>query len=116
MNLSEIIETIKKLVEVRIKIAISKLTDDLSTILTRMAVLILMLIVGLLALLFASFSLAFYLGAQMESIYLGFLAVAAGYLCALLLLYMIRNTLSLQQTLKSGLTRFIFLFKRKRSL
>lgn len=115
MNLSEIIETIKKLVEIRIKIAINKLADDLSTIVTRVVVLVLMLMVSLLVLLFLSVALAFFLGQQMNSVYLGFLTVGVGYVLILLILYLSRNSQSLQQMLKSRLTRFIFLFKHKGS-
>jgi len=115
MNLSEIVETLKKLVEVRIKIAISKLADDLTTIITRVVVLILMVMTGVMVLLFGSIALAFFLAERMESVYLGFLTVGGVYLLVLFLLYLIRNTLSLQTTLKSGLTKFIFLFKQKRS-
>ncbi|WP_209331023.1 phage holin family protein [Lunatimonas salinarum] len=113
MNLSEIVETVKKLVEVRIKIAVNKLADDFASIVTRVVVLILMVMTGVMVLLFGSIALAFFLAEKMASVYMGFLTVAASYLVLLLLLYLVRNSASLQTSLKSGLTKFIFLFKQK---
>ncbi len=113
MNLSEILATVKKLIELRIKIAYNKLMDDISTIVTRVVVLILMVLAGMFVLLFGSISLAFYLGELLDSVYLGFLCVGGIYLLLLFILYLIRNTLTLQTSLRSSLSQFIFLFKNK---
>jgi len=113
MNISEILNTVKKLVELRIKIAYSKITDDISTIVTRVVVLIMMVLAAMFVLLFVSISLAFYLGTLIDSVYLGFLSVGGIYLLLLFILYLIRNTMTFQTRLKSNLTKFIFLFKSK---
>ncbi|HSI76176.1 MAG TPA: phage holin family protein [Lunatimonas sp.] len=113
MNISEILDTVKKLIELRIKIAINKITDDISTAVTRVVVLIMMVMAGVFVLLFASISLGFYLGTLFESVYLGFLSVGGIYLLLLLILFLIRNTLTFQTSLKTSLTKFIFLFKSK---
>lgn len=113
MNLSEILETVKKLIELRIKIAFNKISNDISTIVMRVVVLIMMVLAGMFVMLFGSISLAFYFGELLDSIYLGFLCVGGIYLFLLLILYLIRNTLSFQARLKSGLTKYIFLFKAK---
>lgn len=113
MNLSEILETVKKLVELRIKIAFNKITNDISTIVIRVVVLIMMVLASMFVLLFSSISLAFYFGELLDSVYLGFLSVGGIYLLLLLILYLIRNTLSFQTRLKGSLTKFIFLFKAK---
>lgn len=113
MNLSEILETVKKLIELRIKIAFNKISNDISTIVTRVVVLIMMVLAGMFVMLFGSISLAFYFGELLDSIYLGFLCVGGIYLFLLLILYLIRNTLSFQARLKSGLTKYIFLIKAK---
>lgn len=113
LNFSEIIETIKKLVELRVKITIHKVADDISTVITRIAVLVLMGLAGIFVLFFASMALAFFLGHLMDNTYLGFLSVGGMYLVLLLILYSMRNTLSLQGSLKHSLTKFIFVFKRK---
>jgi hypothetical protein len=113
MNLSEILDTVKKLVELRIKIAFNKIADDISTIVTRVVVLIMMVLTVMFVLLFGSISLAFYLGEILDSVYLGFLSVGGFYLLVLFILYLIRNTLTFQTSLKSSLTKFIFLLKPK---
>jgi hypothetical protein len=114
MNVSEILATVKKLIELRIKIAFKRLSDDISTIVTRIVALILMVLAGMFVLLFGSISLAFYLGELLDRVYLGFLSVGGIYLLLLLILYLVRNTLSFQTSLKGNLTRFIFLSKTKR--
>lgn len=113
MNISEILNTVKKLVELRIKIAYSKIADDISTIVTRVVVLIMMVLAAMFVLLFGSISLAFYLGTLLDSVYLGFLSVGGIYLLFLFILYLIRNTMTFQTSLKINLTKFIFLFKSK---
>lgn len=113
MNISEILETVKKLIELRIKIAFNKITEDISTIVTRVVVLIMMVLASMFVLLFGSISLAFYVGVLLDSVYLGFLSVGGFYLLILLILYLIRNTMSFQSRLSSSLTKFIFLFKTK---
>ena len=113
MNISEILETVKKLIELRIKIAFNKITEDISTIVTRVVVLIMMVLASMFVLLFGSISLAFYLGDLLDSVYLGFLSVGGFYLLVLLILYLIRNTMSFQSRLSRSLTKFIFLFKTK---
>lgn len=113
MNISEILDTVKKLIELRIKIAFNKFTDDISTAITRVVVLILMVLAGMFVLLFGSISLAFYVGTLFESVYLGFLSVSGIYFLFLLLIYLIRNTFSFQNYLKKSLTKYVFLFTSK---
>ncbi len=113
INFSELINTIKKLVEIRVKILIEEIKDDISTVFTRIVVLILMLITSLFILLFGSIALAFYFAALVESTHVGFLVVGGIYVFILLILFMIRNSLSLQTNLKRSLGNFLFIFKRK---
>jgi hypothetical protein len=113
INFSELITTIKKLIEIRIKILIEEIKDDISTVITRLVVLILMLLTSLFILLFGSIALAFYFATLSESTHVGFLIVGGIYVFILLILFMIRNSLSLQSNLKRSLGSFLFIFKRK---
>ncbi|WP_114747844.1 phage holin family protein [Pleomorphovibrio marinus] len=113
LNLSELINTLKKLIEIRIKILLEEIKDDLSTIFTRVVVLVFMVLTSLFILLFGSIALAFYFAVLMESTHAGFLMVGGIYLFILLILFLIRNSFSLQSSLKRSLTSFLFIFKRK---
>lgn len=112
MNFSEIVETIKRLVEIRIKIAVTRITDDLSTIVTRIVMLVLMVLAGMFVLLFGSVALGYFLSVQLGATHLGFLSVAGIYFLIFIILYLVRNTLSLQTSLKTALMKFVFLAKR----
>ncbi len=113
LNFSELINTIKKLVEIRFKILVEEVKDDISIIISRIVVLVLMLLALLFILLFGSIALAFYFALLMESTHMGFLMVGGIYVVLLLILYMIRNSMSLQTNLKRSLGSFLFLFKRR---
>lgn len=112
LNFSELINTIKKLIEIRIKILIEEIKDDLSTIIVRVVVLVFMVLASLFLLLFGSIALAFYFAVLVESTHIGFLMVGGIYLFILLILFMIRNSFSLQSNLKRRLISFLFMFKR----
>lgn len=113
-NISEIVDTLKKLIEVRIEMLKEGIRSRLTSLFTRIAVLVLMGIFFLFLLLFASFSLAFYLSELSRSPSLGFLYVAGIYLIIVIILYFIRNSLQLQANLRSSLTRFVFFGEKKK--
>lgn len=113
-NISEIVNTIKNLIDVRIEMIQEGLRTRMTSLITRIAILVLMVIFGLFFLLFASFSLAFYLSEVSRSPFLGFLYVAGIYLLIVIILYLIRNSLQLQANLRSSLTRFVFLGEKKK--
>ncbi|MFC4872260.1 phage holin family protein [Negadavirga shengliensis] len=114
ISISEVVTTIKKLIEIRFEILKNEIQDELGIIVARVVVLVSMVLASLFILLFCSISLAFYLGELYASPYLGFLMVAAIYLLILLILYIIRNSSVLQVNLKNSLASFVFLFKKRR--
>lgn len=113
-NISEIINTIKQLIDVRINMIQEGIQTRITSLVTRIAILVLMGIFALFLLLFASFSLAFYLSEITRSPFQGFLYVAGIYLVIVIVLYFIRNSLQLQANLRSSLTRFVFLGEKKK--
>lgn len=113
LNFSELVNTIKKLIEIRFKILIEEVKDDISIIISRIVVLVLMLLASLFILLFGSIALAFYFAVLVESTHMGFLIVGGIYAFILLILYMIRNSMTLQTNLKRNLGSFLFIFKKK---
>ena len=112
-NISEIIFTLKNILEVRLEMIKEGIRARLISIASRVAILILMGIVGLFILLFASFSLAFYLSEISHSPFLGFLYVTGIYVILFVVLYFIRNSLKLQANLQSSFTQFVFLGKKR---
>jgi len=109
LNVSEIVQTIKKLIEVRLKIVRDEVQEQFSSILTRIFILIMMGIVSLLMLLFFSISMAFYISELTYSTYKGFLYVGLVYLVVLFLLYLIRDSISTRGgSLQENLKGFIF--------
>ena len=113
-NISEIINTIKQLIDVRMEMIQEGIRTRITSLITRIAILVLMGIFALFLLMFASFSLAFYLSEVSRSPFLGFLYVAGIYLVIVIVLYFIRNSLQLQANLRSSLTRFVFLGEKKK--
>lgn len=113
-NISEIVNTIKNLIDVRLEMIQEEVRTRITSFVARIAILIFMGIFALFLLLFASFSLAFYLSEITRSPFLGFLYVAGIYLVILIILYFVRNSLQLQANLRSSLSRFVFLGEKKK--
>jgi|SRR5690606_34862568 hypothetical protein len=113
-NISEIVNTIKKLIDVRLEMIKEEIRVRISSFIARIAILVLMGIFALFLLLFISLSLAFYLSEVTRSPFLGFLYVAGIYLVILVILYFVRNSLQLQASLRSSLSRFVFFGEQKK--
>ena len=108
LNISEIIQTIKQLVEVRIQLIQDEISEQLSSVLARIFLLLLMATISVMILLFASFSLAFYLSELMYSTYKGFLYVALIYLLVFVFIYFLKDTKSILDSFQKFLRNFIF--------
>lgn len=116
LRIGEIIQTIKGIVETKVDIVKLEIQDQISGILSRLLILILMGGSLLLVLLFLSLSLAFYLSQYFESPHMGFLLVGLLYLLVLLLLFLARDHDSTQDKMQKGLKSFIFrvrIFKKR---
>jgi hypothetical protein len=107
-NVSEIIQTIKQLIEVRVTLVKEEINDRISAIFARIFLLVLMAMASLMVLLFASFSLAFYLSEKMYSTYKGFLYVSLIYVLVFLLFYFIRESRGVTNPTQKFLKKFIF--------
>ncbi|MFD2036425.1 phage holin family protein [Belliella marina] len=112
LNVSEILQTIKQLIEVRIEIVKNEIKDQFSDIFSRIFILVLMGLFSMMILLFASISLAFYLGEILYSDYKGFLYVSLIYLILFVLFYFLRESKSILQTFKHLFRTFIFRIKK----
>jgi ABC-type phosphate/phosphonate transport system permease subunit len=108
LNVSEIVKTIKELIEVRFQIVRDGIKEKISAILTRIFLLILMATVGFLVMIFASISLAFYLSELTYSTYKGFLYVGLIYLLILMFLLLIRSSKRLLVRIQDFFTTLIF--------
>ncbi|MEX2595019.1 MAG: phage holin family protein [Anditalea sp.] len=113
-NIAEIVKTIKEIIEIRIQMIKGEIRERITSLVSRVVVLVLMGITALFMLVFASFSLAFYLSELSRSAFMGFLYVAGIYLLILIVLYFIRNSLKLQANLKSSFTKLIFYGKKRK--
>ncbi|MDP4657389.1 MAG: phage holin family protein [Algoriphagus sp.] len=108
LNFTELIQTFKSLIETRIELVKSDIQDQLVGILSRLILLILIGSILLVAGLFLSLSLAFYISQVTQSPYLGFLVVAVCYLLVVVLLYLTKDTRGFQQQGNIFLKKFIF--------
>ena len=108
VNFTEIIQTIKSLVETRIELVKSDIQDQLVGILSRLILLILIGSILLVSGLFLSLSLAFYISQVTQSPYLGFLVVALCYLVVVVFLYFTKDSIGFQQQFNAFLKQFIF--------
>ncbi|MCH7397772.1 phage holin family protein [Belliella sp. DSM 107340] len=112
LNVSEIVQTIKQLIEVRVDIVKNEIKDQFSDIFSRIFILVLMGLSSLMILLFASISLAFYLGEILYSPYQGFLYVSLLYLLLFVILYLVRESKGILDTFKHVFRTFIFRIKK----
>lgn len=113
LNVSEIIHTIKQLIDVRVQLVKDEINEQISNVLTRIFLLVVMGTVSIMILFFASFSLAFYLSALVQSTSQGFLYVALIYLLLLVLLYFLRDSLSMGRGFQGIINAFFFRPKKK---
>jgi len=108
LNFAEILQTIKSLIETKIELVKSDIQDQLVGMLSRLILLILIGSILLVAGLFLSLSLAFYISQVTQSPYFGFLVVALGYLVVVVFLYLTRDSQGFQQQVNTSLRQFIF--------
>lgn len=117
LRIGEIIQTFKGIVETKVDMVKLDIQDQVSGVLSRLLILVLMGGSLLLVLLFLSLSLAFFLSQYFESPHMGFLIVGILYLLILLILYLIRDNDSTQEKMQRGLKGFIFrarIFKKRK--
>ena len=108
LNFAEILQTIKSLIETKIELVKSDIQDQLVGMLSRLILLVLIGSILLVAGLFLSLSLAFYISQVTQSPYFGFLVVALGYLIVVIFLYLTRDSQGFQQQVNASLKNFIF--------
>lgn len=113
LNISEIIQTIKQLIDVRVQLVKDEISEQFASVLSRIFLLLMMATVSVMVLLFASFSLAFYLSELMYSTYKGFLYVALLYLLVFVLIYFLKDAKSIVESFQKFLKHFIFRGKRE---
>lgn len=113
LNVSEIIQTVKQLIEVRIKLVKEEINEQVSTVMARLFLLIVMGTISVFVLLFASLSLAFYLSELMRSTYKGFLYVSLLNLLFMVLLYFLKDSKSLIRGFQEIIRTFLFKVKNK---
>lgn len=113
LNIGEIVQTVKSIVETRIGLIKQEIQDEFVGILSRLMLLI--VIGGLvgLAFLFLSLSLAFYISLVTQNTYLGFLIVALMYLLIVMVLFISRDSMGFQDKINTSLKNFIFRINNK---
>jgi hypothetical protein len=107
MKVSEIFQTIKQLIDVRIQLILDRLQETFSAILNKIIILVVMVIAGLQVLLFGSIALAFYLSELAYSTFMGFLYVALIYLVILIILFFVRNSIDVSSKIQKFFRAFV---------
>jgi hypothetical protein len=108
LKVGEIVQTLKGIVETRVGLVKQEIQEEFLSILSRLILLIVIGTMIMMFFVFLSLSLAFYLSQVTQSPYLGFLLVALLYLLVALILYIIRDSLRVQDKSGSALRTFIF--------
>lgn len=112
LNVSEIIQTVKQLIEVRVQLVKDELNEKISTVMARVFLLMVMGTVSVMVLFFASFSFAFYLSELMRSPAKGFLYVALIYVLVMVLLYFLKDSRTLIKVFQEVVKAFVFRSKK----
>jgi hypothetical protein len=108
VKIGEIVNTIKEILETKVKLVRNEIQEYFISIIFRIVILSLMLSVGLLTLLFLSFSLAFFMTQLTNSLYMGFLIVGGFYLTVFMVVYFIKDSNNFQRGVEVGLRKLIF--------
>ncbi len=108
LNVSEIIQTIKQLIEVRVQLVLDSIQEKFAAILTKVILIASIAFFGFLVLLFGSLSLAFYLSELTYSTFLGFLYVALIYLLILIVLIIINNSKNIKSKMEDSFKSSMF--------
>lgn len=111
LKISHIVETVKAIIETRIGLVGQVIQKKLVEVLSRV---ILAVVIGsllLLVFLFLSISLAFFLSQLTKSPYMGFLIVALIYFAVVILLFLTKDSLKIQDRIEGFLMNFIFKMK-----
>jgi CHASE3 domain sensor protein len=113
-KISEIVQTVKGIIETRIGLVKQEIQDEFVGILSRIILLTVMGSLLLLVFLFLSISLAFFLSQLTKSPYMGFLIVALIYLLIVLVMFLTRDSLQIQERIEGVLKNFILKIKKNR--
>jgi len=113
LNFSEITNTIKDIIDVRIKIVKEELKEEFKALALKIAILVVMGLVAYFVLWFLSFALAFWLGALTGSTALGFLLTAVFYMIICGILYAVKDSEKFQFSMKRVITKIGILFQTK---
>jgi lipopolysaccharide export LptBFGC system permease protein LptF len=113
LNISEIIQTVKQLIDVRLQIVKDEINETIAGIMARIFLLLIMMTVSVMMLLFASFSLAFYLSEKMYSTYKGFMYVGLIYLLVFILIYFLKDSKGIIASSQAFLKNFVFAGRQK---
>ena len=114
LKIGDIVQTVKGIIEARVGLVKQEIQSEFVGILSRLILLIAIGCMFLLAILFLSLSLAFFLSQVTKSPYLGFLIVALIYFLAVMLMVLSSDSSSMQQRVELMLKNFIFRIKVKR--
>jgi cytochrome c biogenesis protein CcdA len=114
LKLGKIVHTIKGVVETKVELVKFEIQEKFVEIIFRLLFLTFLIVLGLLVLLFFSFSLAFFLSQYTELPYMGFLLVGGLYLILFGVVYYLRYSEHVQYGIETGLRRFIFNKKKKK--
>lgn len=113
LNISEIIQTVKQLIDLRLQLVKDEINETVAGIMARIFLLLLMMTVFVMTLLFASFSLAFYLSEKMYSTYKGFMYVGLLYLLVFILIYFLKDSRGILTSFQAFLKNFVFAGRHK---
>jgi hypothetical protein len=115
-KISEIVQTVKGIIETRVGLVKQEIQDEFVGILSRIILFVVMGFLLLFVFLFLSISLAFYLIQVTESPYMGFLIVALIYLLIVVVMFLAKDSLNIQDRIEVVLKGSVLKFKKKKTL
>lgn len=113
LNIGEIIQTVKSMVETKIELIKLEIQKEFSSILSRLVILMMVGAVALFGLLFLSLSSAFYLNDLLNSSFLGFLILGGFYVFLILLLILAKDSENFQYQIQKSIKSFLFSVDKK---
>lgn len=111
LDAQEIIGKVKEYIEVRKELAILSAVEKGSQLLTNLITSGLVFLFGVLAILFGSFALGFYLSELIGNTYSGFLIVTGFYLLLAIIIYSVKDRF-IEKRIVNGMIKKVFI-KRK---
>lgn len=111
-KVDSLFEHLTSFIESKVEIYKIEIKEEVAQSLSKMMIVLLFFFIGTFFFLFLNIALGYYLGALLESLFLGFLIISGFYLLVFLVLYLLRDQFKLEQFFEKKVIEWLKLDKK----